>query len=1013
MTAHKNTLSGSPRGVPGILRWTAIVTLSSLTIFETSLDAFAGKGKGIAVWTAKPVKGVVVDENGQPVPNATVTIKGTGRATTTDVTGAFTITAEQGDVLVFTSVATETQEQRVGKAEHLLVTLGKKDKSLDEVVVVGYGQAKSVNSVVGSIDQVTSKVIQDRPVADVFDGLQGRIPGLSILSSSGEPSSFASLSINGMGSLTADVTPLIVVDGIQVSQQSLFSMNPNDIATLSVLRDASATSIYGARAANGVIFITTKKGVVGQDQISVSEQFGYSSIADSKYFKQFMSATQLANFQVQQGLFTQGEADTLLQQYPSNTEWYKYYYKDHAPHNTTQLAFSGATPKTNYYVSGSYTKDEGVAYRSNFDRYTFRTNLSSKINEWVTFGVNLSGGYNVNQTNPSGSNSTNRGLYFLAPSYYSPIDPTTGKEYPTLIPGWGRYNPKYRADELPNPVSTVQLDPTGFLDIHPFKGLTFRSQGGMDFYDSRNTSQQLPSFQASPGDGSTAEAFNRESKTTFTNTLEYNFKVAGEHSITFLAGTEYVDDKYFSDSAASTGQTDDRLTLLNDGPSNISVSSYNSEYKYISYFGRVNYAFRNKYNLEGSFRNDASSLFGANVRNANFWSAGANWDAKREDFLDHVSWLSELKILASIGTAGNSAISPYQTLDLTGVSTYGGATGWFVSSAGNANLTWEKVTTTTVGAQFSLFNRAHFDLHYYDKHTKDMLLAVPYPFTSGFSSVTSNIGTLKNSGLDARFNVDIVRTKDLLISPFVTLTANSEKVTQLFQGLKYYILPNTGVLWAVGKPQSFIYPIYAGVNPTDGNPQWYVPGSDITTKHTDPKNVTESFNPDSLQQNTGKRVDPPVFGGFGLDASYKGLSLAVQFAFYSGKWIINNDEYFYANPNIFPGFNQSTKILNYWTTPGQNAAYPSLANQTWTQFDSRLIEKANFVRMKLITLAYTLPQNLLGNTRAIKGIKLYVEGRNLLTFTKYPGVDPEVNSNLELGSYPNTKQITFGLNVTL
>ena len=1002
------------RALPGMLKWTAIASLAFLTTFESPQAAFAGRSA--AVVAAKPIKGVVSDENGQPVSNVTVTIKGSNRGTATDATGTFTITAEPGDILVFTSVATEELQLKVGKTEHITVTLNKKDKSLDEVVVIGYGAAKSVNSVVGSITQVTGKDLADKPTPDPFDGIQGKVPGLSILSGGGEPSSLPSLSINGVGSLSADVTPLIVLDGIQVSQSTIQAMNANDIESMSVLRDASATSIYGARAANGVIFITTKKGVPGHDNIIASEDYGYNSIADNKYFNQFMSADQLANFQVAQGLYTQAQMDAIRTAHPGNTDWAKFYYKDHSPVTTTQLAFTGATNKTSYYVSGSYLHDDGIAYRSDFNRYTFRANLTSKINEWVNYGINLSGGYSTNQTNPYGSNSTNRGLYFLAPSYYSPINPATGKEYATLIPGWGRYNPKYLANTHPSPTNNVQLDPTGFLEIHPIKGLTLRSQGGIDFYDNRNTTIRLPSYQGSPNNGSTGEFYTRESKKIWTNTLEYNFRIAYDHSFTALAGTEYVDDKFESFQGTSTGQTDDRLTLLNDGPNSIAVQSYNSEYKYISYFGRLNYAYRNKYNLEGSFRQDASSLFGAAVRTANFWSGGVMWDAKREDFLEHVKWLNNLKVHASIGTQGNSAISPYQTLDLVGVSTYDAATGWYVASAGNPNLTWEKVTNATFGAQFDIFNKAHFDVFYYDKHTNSMLLSVPYPFTSGFGSVLSNIGTLKNTGFDVKVSVDIVKNKDLVITPYATLTTNTERVTKLFQGLKYYVNPNTGVLWAVGKPVSFIEPIWAGVDPANGNPTWYNPGTDPTKIQKDPKNVTEgegNYSSAALQQNTGIRVDPPLFGGFGLDASYKGFVFNAAFSWFHGKAIINNDEFFYANPNVFPGFNQSKEILNYWTTPGQKASYPGLATQTWSQFDSRLIENANFLRMKSISLGYNLPQSLLGKTKAIKGVQVYIQGRNLLTWTKYPGVDPEVNSNLELGAYPATKEVAFGAKITL
>lgn len=1019
MTPQRTNWSRSPKiGVSGVLRWTALVSIAVLSTFEAHQKAFAGETP--AVLAAKPVKGVVKDENGQPLANVTVTVKGTTKGTTTDESGNFTINAEVGDVLVFSSIGTEQLQQKVGKGDRVLITLSKKDKSLEEVVVVGYGQAKSVTTVVGDIDVVSSKALQEKPVADVFDAIQGRVPGLSILSSTGEPSGQASLSLNGIGSLTADVTPLIILDGIQVSINTILQLNPNDIADITVMKDASSTSIYGARAANGVLFVTTKKGVPGRDNIIVRSQYGESSIADNKFFKQFMNSDQLSTFQVAQsnatggiGLgYTQAQMDALRQTYPGNTQWYKYYYKDHAPSFQSDLVLSGGTSKTQYYVSGSWLKDQGVAYRSNFDRYTLRANITSKVTDWATFGLDLSGGYSQNQTNPYGSNSTNRGLYFLAAPYYTPYNPTTGKEYPISIPGWGRYNPHYLANTHPNPTNNVQVNPTGYIEIRPIKGLTFRSQAGMDGYDYRSTSLTLPSYQGSPGNGYTYEEFDRETKITINNTLEYSFKIADDHTITALAGQEYIDDKSSSFNASATGQTDDRLTLLNDGTANQTVNSANAEYAYISYFGRLSYGYRGKYNVDLSIRNDASSLFGANVRNALFGSAGVMWAAKKEDFLKSVGWLTDLNIRASIGSAGNSAIPNYEALALVGTSTYNGNTGWNLSAPGDPDLTWEKVLTGTIGAQFSLFNRAHFDVSYFNKHTKSMLLSVPYAYTSGFSNIEQNIGTLLNTGVDAKLNIDIVKTRKLFISPFFTATYVNEKVTKLFQGLDHYVLPGYGFAWIVGKPVTFVDPLFAGVNRQDGNPQWYVPGSDPMKTNKDPKNVTENYDGDLLQQNTGIKLNPPFFGGFGLDASYGGFSLSVQFSFYHGKYIINNDEYFYANPNVFNRFNQSSIVQNYWKNPGDNARYPSFQNQTWTQFDDRLIEKANFMRMKVAVLSYNLPHSLLEKTKAIKDIKLYVTGRNLLTFTKYPGVDPEVNSNLELGAYPNTKQIVGGLDVT-
>jgi TonB-linked SusC/RagA family outer membrane protein len=987
--------------------------------FCGNLLAFQGGTPGNN--TGDRITGTIRDEDGLPMINVTVSIKGSARATTTTSTGEFAIRVQPGDVLVFSFIGMERKEIKVEKQTSLSVVLSKSDKSLDEVVVEGYGSAKKVGSVVGSVSQINGKLLQDKPVADVFDALAGKVPGLMVLSSSGEPGSQASLSLNGVGSLSADVTPLMILDGIPVQQSTILAMNPNDFDNITVLRDASATSIYGSRAANGVIYFTSKKGKAGVPVISLHTQYAVSALTDVKFFNSFMNTKELTGFWVATGYKTQGAVDTLLQQYPNDTRWYKYFYKDKPPSYQTDLSLSGGAGKTTYYISGSYYNGQGLAYHSNYDRYTFRANVASKITDWLNFGFNLAGGYNWNQTNPFGTNNENRGLLFFSQPFYSPIDPATGREYPNLIPGYNRYNPHYRADQVPNPQNTVQLNPMGFLELTPIKGLTIKSQGGLDAYDFRNTSIQLPSFLGSPNNGNVYEGFARYVTRTVNNTAEYHFKVAQQHDFTALVGQEYIDNQLSSFNGSSSGQTDDRLLLLNDGPNTIKTNSFKSEYTYISYFGRLEYNFAEKYYANVSARQDQSSLFGAAHRTANFGSVGVMWKAKREDFLTDVDWLTDLVLRVNTGTSGNSAInySPtsdsynYASLATVGTSQYNSNTGWNISTPGNPDLTWEKVRQTTIGAEFSLFNRARFDISVYDKVTSSMLVSVPYPYTTGFSSITANVGSLQNKGINATINFDVYKSKKGRITPYINLGYNQERVTKLFQGLNYWIVPNTGVCWVIGKPISYFEPIYAKVDPQTGNPTWYNPNQDpskIVVTHKDPKDVTSAFSSDGLQQNTGIRLDPPLTGGFGVDATYGGFALGAYFNFVGNKYIINNDEYFYSNPTVFPGYNQSKDILNYWKKPGDVTKFPAYGNQ-FTQFDSRIIENAAFIRLKTVTLSYNVPQRALQSTKVIKGISIVLTGRNLLTFTKYPGVDPEVNSNLELGSYPNTKQYAMGLNV--
>ncbi|MBE0673549.1 MAG: TonB-dependent receptor, partial [Bacteroidales bacterium] len=438
--------------------------------------------------------------------------------------------------------------------------------------------------------------------------------------------------------------------------------------------------------------------------------------------------------------------------------------------------------------------------------------------------------------------------------------------------------------------------------------------------------------------------------------------------------------------------------------------SSHSEWAFLSYFGRLDYGFGEKYFVDLSLRQDGSSRFGKNKQKAVFYAVGGMWNIKKESFMENIPFISTLNFNASIGTSGNSEIGDYQHLALVGTNTYDAATGWSISTPGNPDLSWESQTKATVGLRFSLLNSKYrFKFEFYDRTTNNMLISVPYPYTSGFNSITSNVGTLKNTGLDIEIDFDIVKTKNLYVTPYVNFNYNKNEVTELFQGKDYWIIPNTGVCWAVGQPVSYFYPLFAGIDPDDGSPMWYVPGENIveTTKET----TSKTFSTAALEQNIGLPRHPPMTGGFGLNAGYKGFAIQADFAFALKKYMINNDRYFYENPSVFSGFNQSTRVLDYWKQAGDESLFPRYGVQ-FTQFDSRLVEDASFLRMKNLSASYTVPSNLIDKTGFFTGARVYFAGRNLLTFTKYMGPDPEVDSNIGLGTNPNTKQFTFGIEFT-
>jgi len=953
-------------------------------------------------------------DDGLSLPGVSVKVQGTSTGTTTNAQGEFSITVTNGaKALVFSYIGYTGKTVPISGAV-MNVKLTADNKNLTEVVVVGYGSGVSVSNTPGLVSTVTSKDFENKPVANLFDALQGKVAGLTVLSSSGEPSSTPSLSLNGVGSLGASSTPLIVIDGIPVDPGTILSLNPDDYDQIAVLKDAASTSIYGSRAANGVIELTSKKGSANRPaSITVTSQYGINQIANPEYFNNFFNTAQFAAFEVATGIQTQASVNTILATYGNaDTKWYKTYFKNNTGTYNENLAISGGSGKTTYYVSGAYFREDGLAYRSLYNRYTFRSNVASEVTSWAKFGVNLSMGYDERQANPYGSNNLNRGLSVLAQPWYSPTGPD-GQNY-QFIPGLGLYHPQYLANTHPDNQNNSQFDPAAYLQLTPIKGLTIKTQMGMDDFDFRESVQILPSYIGSLNNGSDNELFTRGISKTFTNTAEYRFTLASVHNITALVGQEYTDGTTLAFNGSDTGQNDDRLLSLTSGTTAKTVNSSSSEYSYKSLFARLNYDFNNRYYIQGTVRQDQSSRFGANEKTAIFYSVGVTWKAKQESFLKDISWLTDANVKASTGTTGNSSIGNYLSLATVSNNVYNGQTGYGINNAGNPDLTWEKQQLTTIDFNVSIFDRINLDASFYVKTTTAMLIAVPFAYTSGFATVTTNTGSLQNKGVDINFSFEAIdrhNSHNAYITPNLVLGLNKDKIVALFNGLNYYTPANTGILWAIGKPVSYIEPLFAGIDPASGQALWYNPDpnpNNVVNKTTT-AGVTNNFNA-TLQQNIGVNRNPWGVGSFGLDAGYEGFSLSAMFTFVTGKYITNNDQYFSQNPNQFTGYNQEVNVLDYWKKPGDITTFPKYGVQ-FTQFDSRLIQDASFMRLKNLTLGYSIPKRVLARTKAVKSVKVFFIGRDLMTFTKYKGIDPEVDSNIGLGNDPNTKQYSLGLTV--
>ncbi|TVR42063.1 MAG: SusC/RagA family TonB-linked outer membrane protein [Bacteroidia bacterium] len=957
------------------------------------------------------ITGTVTDaSDGSTLPGVTVAVRGTTQGTVTDIDGRYQIRTSSDAVLVFSFIGMATQEVPVQGRNIINVALESEIRALGEVVVVGYGTARPVGTVVGSLTTVSAEQIERRPVANVWDAMQGRVAGLQVFTSSGEPSQVSSMRLHGVGSLGASSTPLYVLDGAPVAPGNILSLNPNDIESVTVLKDASATSIYGARAANGVIFITTKRGHRDERAIiTVNTQYGVSSLANEDYFNRFMNTDQLTNFWIETGYRTEQQVADILETYPHDTRWHRYFYQETAPTYMADISIRGGGGRTTYYVSGAYFQQEGLATFSDFERYSLRANINSFANDWFSFGANLALSNDFRQTNPFARNFIEGGLSSLIPPFYSPYD-EDGNPVDGLMPGTGRYDPYYRERMFPREGDNIQGNLVGYMQLNPMEGLTIRTQAGLDGYDYRYFSQRLPSFIGNLGNGSALEYFSRNITRNITNTAEYRFNVGGRHEFTVLGGQEYLENTFERFEASSEGHNDDRLMLLTAGPENRNLDHFKSEYAYSSFFGRFDYSLDRKYFIDFSVRQDESSRFGRENRTATFYATGLMWDIGRESFMEDFDFISGMRLRASIGTSGNSEIGNYGHLATVGTTQYGGASGWLIATPGNPILAWEKQTKFTVGTNVSLFNdRYNMNIEYYIRETSNQLISVPQPYTSGFANITENVGSLRNSGIDIELSMDVLRERDYFLTPYVNFNYNSNEVTELFHGLDYWIIPNTGVAWVVGSPVAFYYPIFAGIDPDDGMPMWYVPGEDrtVTTK----EETTKVFNTSDLEQNTGTDRYPPFAGGFGFNAGWRGFTVQADFAVVLGKYMINNDRFFTENPSNFAGWNQHESVLDYWKEPGDQTQFPRWGEQ-FTQFDSRLVEDASFLRMKNLSIAYNLPQSIMQRAGFVTGTRIFLSGRNLLTWTNYLGPDPEVDSNIGMGTNPNTKQVTLGLTLT-
>ena len=952
----------------------------------------------------KKVEGVVTDAEGSPLPGVSVVVAGTTVGVATDIHGKYTLefSDDKGAALVFSFMGMKSQRIAVEGKQVINVKLESEQQQIDEVVVVAYGVRKK-GTIAGSVSTVKADKMENVPAAGFDQALQGQSAGLTVLASSGEPSKPSVFQIRGTNSINSGTAPLFILDGVPISSADFNTISPSDIESVTVLKDASSTSIYGARAANGVIVITTKRGRMAEAaKVTLRTQLGFSQLANSDW--DLMNTSERILYEKEVGLDKGQDYDKLSQ---VDVNWLDMVYKNKAFLQNYEASVSGATEKVNYFISGGYFDQEGIAVGSTFGRYNLRANVEMKAAKWLKLGTNTMLAYeNVEQSDD--------GAYAL----YTPISATQ-----FMLPYW---NPYKKDGSLAsqddgswkgsgeNPLEWMENNPlknkkyktisTLYAEVTPIEGLTIRSQFGVDFSHTTSFYQSLPSYKPNNNSGFAKRTSYDGLNLTITNTVNYRFTLSDVHSFNFMLGQEGVDYHYEGFGVATRGQTNDLLTNISAGTL---ASSWGdvpaNDYSFLSFFARGEYNYDNRYYIDFSVRGDGSSRFGKDDRWGYFWSVGAMWDFRKENFMKTCEWLSNGQLTVSTGTSGNSSINNYDHLALvSGGLSYGGSAGIGISQPGNEKLGWEKLWTTNVGLHLGFINRFSLDVEYYNKATSDMLMRVPVSYAyQGFGSNWENVGAMVNQGVELSVSADVFRIKDFVWNINANVSYNKNKITELYNGIDEYVDGDTGRKMMVGHSVGEFYlNHYAGVNPANGDALWYTKEGELTTEYNEGDKVM-----------MGKTYFAPWQGGFGTTLGWKGLSLNAQFSWVADRWMINNDRYFSESNGLFDAYNQSNRLLyDRWKQPGDLTDIPR--HGVTTQLDSRFLEDASFLRLKNVMLSYALPQSWMRRTNFLTAVRVYAQGQNLLTFTKFSGLDPESSSNIYKAQYPMSRQFTFGLEVS-
>ena len=985
---------------------------------ESLANGPAMGGIELAVNQDGTVSGVVTDEQG-PVIGASVVIKGTTNGTVTDFDGKFSIPgAKKGDVISISYVGYVTQEIVWDGSKSLQIHLKADSQNLDELVVVGYGVQKK-ESLTGAMQVVSSEKLLDATSPTVENLLSGKVPGVQVTSGGGQPGQQGKVVIRGKSTVNGSTDPLWIVDGVIVGSDA-GSLNPADIESMSILKDAASTAIYGSQGANGVIVVTTKRG---KTQINASVKVGVNQLhlgnldmMDGAELYDYYNS--FSNRDAMPAYFTPELRNR-------NFDWWE---------NGTQLgvaqdyniSVSGGSDKIKTYTSIGVYDEDGAVKGYDYTRYNLRFNVDYQATDWLTIKPKVWASRSdiMDQQHDLGA------ITYVNFPWDSPYDENGDliQEYkPTTWVNSDATN--YLYDLQWNFTKQTKYEFLGNFDfdIKFTDWLTFASVNSFNYNSRARKEYSDPRSQAGEADNGLLEDMSQTITRLYTNqVLRFN-KVWDKHSLNALIGYEW--NTYQRERLTQTASSfASGFEVANVAATPKAVDGIKEEWAVQSYLFNANYAYDNRYLASVSFRRDGASNFGSDAKYGNFFSISAGWNIHQEEFFQAKDWVQQLKLRASYGSVGNRPNTYYSQYTLYSLGySYNAQPGAALYQIANPDLTWEKTYTAGVGIDAILFDRLTLNLDYYNKKTTDLLYNVPLPGVIGVTGIYRNVGAVKNNGFEASASVDIIKSGDWYWNVTANIGLNRNEVTELYGGNTEIITSNAGSSYYIYmdkiiKPGEDVDTWYgtewAGVDPETGSPLWY------TTNDKGERVTTTSYSEASKHQVVLGKMSPDFYGGFSTSVSWKDIDLSAVFGYSVGGKIFNYDRTMYDSDGAYVNYNQMNLKDDWsrWEKPGDIATHPKAFygnNTNSSRGSSRYLEDASYLRLRNLTVGYTFPFKI----PQIERVRVYFSGENLFVLSGFSGIDPElpaeVGSDYKAGSvgvaispYPQTRKFMFGLNVT-